>query len=249
MFILKKLITPFLLPPGIFAVSLLASTVWFLIKRDRKAGFTTLIIGCLVWLLSLPPVGFALLEGLESRHSLPTQPDGDVIILLGAGIHEKVPDFSGLGTPSEHALSRVVTVVRLYQTFRLPIIVSGGKIFEHRTAEALILKRFLVDLGVSSQDIITEENSHDTMENALYTRRICDRFGYKHPILVTSAYHMNRSVVSFKKAGLDVIPFPTDFKTWEHRTFRWTDYLPGSFKNSRLAIKEYIGIFFYNLAY
>jgi len=67
--------------------------------------------------------------------------------------------------------------------------------------------------------------------------------------LVTSAYHLKRSVMSFEKVGLEVIPFPASFKTWPDKEYRWNAYLPGDFTKASIAIKEYLGLVFYQLVY
>ena len=119
---------------------------------------------------------------------------GDVIILLGGGVYDGVPDFSGIGRPSDRALPRVITAARLQKRLNLPVIVCGGAVFEKFTKEAPILKRFLTDLGVSEEKIILEDRSRDTHENAKFTAEICSKMGYKRPILVTSAFHLKRSI-------------------------------------------------------
>ncbi|MBW2645992.1 MAG: hypothetical protein JRE23_07430 [Deltaproteobacteria bacterium] len=136
MFMLKKILTPFLLPPGIFIVSLILAGVWFLYKKNWKAGIVNLIIACSAWLLSISPVSDAMLMGLESEFSIPENPKGDVIVLLGGGIDDKAPDISGLGSPTDTMLSRIVTAVRLQQRLTIPIIVTGGKFAGHENSEA-----------------------------------------------------------------------------------------------------------------
>jgi uncharacterized SAM-binding protein YcdF (DUF218 family) len=249
MFVFKKLVTPFLLPPGMFIVCLMLSCLWFVSRRNWKAGIVNFFIGSLMWFFSIAPVGNAFLRGLESNYGIPVNVRGDVIVLLGGSVNGEAPDLSGYGVPSEAALGRLVTAVRLQKKLKIPIIVSSGKVFEHGTAEALILRRFLVDLGVPAKKIIMEQSSRDTFENAKYTRQICDRFGYKKPVLVTSSYHMHRSVLSFKKAGMEVTPFPASFKTWQGQEYGWNSYLPGTFKKVSVALKEYLGLAFFELAY
>lgn len=65
--------------------------------------------------------------------------------------------------------------------------------------------------------IILEDKSRDTFENALYTKEICIRSGFKNSMLITSASHMSRAVLSFKKVGMDVMPFPANFKTGSNK--------------------------------
>ncbi|MCL4455923.1 MAG: YdcF family protein [Nitrospirae bacterium] len=249
MFIFKKILTPFLLPPGIFIVLLVGFGIWFLLKKQWKAGMANLSIGIFIWLLSISPVSHALLSPLEADFKIPENPQGDVIILLGAGIYGNAPDISGTGVPSEDMLVRLVTVVRLQKRLNIPVIVSSGAISKGEKTEASIGKRFMVDLGVPDNKVIKEEKSRDTIENAKYTAEICEKLGYKKPLLVTSAYHMKRSVMSFEKAGMKVIPFPVQFKTWKNRKYGWESFLPKGFENSHRALHEYLGLLFYKFAY
>lgn len=179
-----------------------------------------------MWSLSISPVSNAMLRGLESDFTVPRNPKGDVIIILDSVWAAK--------------LSRIVTPVRLQKKLNIPIIVSG------RGAPSV--KRCLIALGVSPNEIILEDKSRDTFENAKFTREICVRSGYKNPILVAPAYHLKRSMMSFEKAGMKVLPFPVGFKSKQDRQYAWRDYLPGNFRDLSIAIKEYLGLVFYKIA-
>ncbi len=249
MFIIKKILTSFLLPPGIFVVVLIIAGMWFLSQRNNRAGILNVVIGLSMWFLCLGPVGNTLIRGLESGFEIPTHPTGDVILLLGGGVNDKAQDLTGTGAPSNEALSRVVTTARLQKMLKIPVIVSGGKVYGFRAAEAPVLKRFLTDLGVPESMIILEDKSRDTIENARYTREICERRGFGKPILITSAYHLKRAVLSFTKVGLPVLPFPAGFSSWENRRYGLTSFLPNSLGLTRLALKEYLGLLVYDVVY
>lgn len=249
MFILKKILTPFLMPPGIFIGLLICSGIWLFFRKRWKAGFLNCLIGIFMWLLSLSPVSDMMLRGLESDFKIPESPSGDVIILLGGGVYDEAPDLSGIGAPSGEMSGRIITAVRLQKKLDIPIVVSGGIVFEGRKAEAVIVKRFLIDLGAPSDKIITEDKSRDTIENAKYTLEICKKLNYKKPILVTSAYHMKRAIMSFGKVGADVLPVPANFRTWKNKRYGWESYLPGNFEDVTIALREYLGLIFYRFAY
>jgi uncharacterized SAM-binding protein YcdF (DUF218 family) len=249
MFAFTKLVRPFLLPPGIFVVALLLSALWFFLSKNWKAAIVNLLMGSLMWVLSLAPVGDAILSSLEYDYTIPAQIQGDVIIVLGNGVYDEVPDLSGIGIPTEEAVGRLTTAARLYRELKIPVIVSGGKVFGHRAAEAPILRRFLVELGVPPGQVTMEIKSRTTFENAKYTREICEELEFRNPVLVTSAYHMPRAVWSFKKNGMNVTPLPTNFKTWQNRDYGGRGFLPRSFRAVYLGMKEYLGIWFYKLAY
>lgn len=243
MFAFKKFIAPFVLPPGIFIVILILSGLSFL-RKSWRAGLLCIFVGAALWLLSIGPVSGALMRGLESGLTMPANPRGDVIILLGGGIYDNVRDLTGAGSPTEDTLARMVTVVRLQKRLNIPVIVSGGAVFPWKKAEAPVDRRFLMDLGVPGDQIIMEGRSRDTFENAKYVKEICEKRGFKDPILVTSAFHMKRSLLIFRHFKITVTPVPVELSPWDKK-YGWPDYLPGDLGVARTACHEYAGILYY----
>ena len=251
MFILKKLLTPFLLPPGIFILflAILGYRAW---RRKTRGLCATL--GCLalaLWIVSSAPASFWLTRPLETGYRMSPIPKTDVIIMLGGGVYSKSIDMSGIGAPAEGTLERLVTAARLHRLTNAPILLSGGPVFADSGSSARIAARFLKDLGIGEQKLIVEDQSRDTYENAQFSARICGQKGFKHPVVVTSAMHMRRSLLSFKAAGLDVTPYPCPSTTWPGQIIPWTGYLPS---HNRLnttsdALHEWIGLFYYWLRY
>ena len=249
LFYMKKLVTPFILPPGVFILLLLLSGGWFLIKKPRKAGLVLLGFGVIMWISALKPVSHLLYRGLETELTLPGAVHGDVIILLGGGGNDEAPDISGIGRPSRLMIERIVTAVRLQKRLHIPIIVSGGAYFDQTIPEAEIVKRFLIDLGVPVSKIYLETKSRDTIENARYTQTMCTEFEFRDPILVTSSYHMKRSLLSFRKIGMRVKPFPVGIQSNKPAEFFWTDLLPTDYRDISCAIREYVGYAVYRHLY
>jgi len=249
MIIFKNVLTPFLLPPGIFISILIITGGWFLYKKNWKSGIVILIFGGFAWAFSIAPVSDAMIQGLESEYRIPKNVQGDVIILLGHGVFEEAPDLTGIGVPSGTYLTRIVTALRLQKKLNLPVIVSGVEVSNDKIVVNHIVKRFLIDLGIPADKIIIEDKSKDTFENAKFTQEICERLGFTDPVLVTSAYHVKRAVMSFEKVGLKVLPFPAGFKTWQGKQYSWHSYLPCNFLTASIAIKEYFGLMFYKCVY
>lgn len=155
-FILKKLLSPFVTPPGLIVVFLFASGSWLLSKKNFRAGFINISIGILLWIFSISPFSDAFLRGLESKAKIPLEPDGDVIILLGGGVRDKAPDLSGTGVPCGYTAIRMLTAVRVQKKLGVPVLISGGRVYRHLSDEATIIKRFLIDMGVPEDSIILE---------------------------------------------------------------------------------------------
>lgn len=249
MFLFKKIAAQFLLPPGIFIVALLGSGLWILFRKHARWGIVNIAIGLALWIISMVPVQDALMRGLDAGLALPQNPSGDVMILLGGGVYGHVTDMSGEGAPYEEMLSRIVTAVRLQKKLKVPIIISTGQVFDWTVPEAPINKRFLIDLGVPASKIILEDKSRDTIENARYSKSICEQRGFTKPLLITSSLHMKRALLSFKKAGLPVTPFPACLHKGKRTQYNWMEYLPGNPSLGFLSLHEYLGLLFYNIAY
>ena len=249
MFVLKKLITPFLLPPGLFIVVLMLIGAWSLRRRNAAAVWAAAFTAALIWILSISPAADLLIQGLEADLTVPSDIQGDVILMLGGSVHDRSPDYTGRGAPGEGTMERMVTALRLHRRLGIPIVVSGGKVYATGGAIAEITKRFLVDLGVKPQAVILEDRSRDTYENALFCRNICRRYGFTRPILVTSGYHMKRALLCFKKVGLNVTPMPCGLITWPGKFYGWQNWLPSSasLRTVALAGHEWIGLVYTRL--
>jgi uncharacterized SAM-binding protein YcdF (DUF218 family) len=87
---------------------------------------------------------------------------------------------------------------------------SGSLIFKN-AKESDFLRQQLLRMGLDSTAVIAESNSRNTFENAQFTAQLIREKNLQAPfILITSAFHMRRSLLCFKKAGLNVIPYSVD---------------------------------------
>lgn len=251
MFIVKKVITPFILPPGLFVLIFLTGGIVLIFQKRRKSGAVTIAVGIIMWVMSIAPVADLLFTGLTRDIKMKGfHPGGDVIVLLGGGVDDRLTDLSGLpGILPESMIERTVTVVRLYRRLNVPVIVSGGKPLGRKVAESEVTRRYLQDLGVPGDAIIEENSSRDTFENAREVLGICKRFGFQKPILVTSDYHLKRAQWAFQKVGLKCVPFANGLSSRERHSYSWEHYLPGSFKRVSQYLHEYIGLLYYQMVY
>jgi uncharacterized SAM-binding protein YcdF (DUF218 family) len=152
-----------------------------------------------------------------------TDPDGDTLIVLAAG------DLDG-GFPAEGTLLRCLYAVRAYQAggFR-KIVLVGFQVSTH-------MRRLLIAEGVPAEILVTEDASHSTRENALYTARLlAGDNGSK--VLLTSDYHMFRAVRAFRKAGINVLPrpIPDARKLAMYRVRRWWVFLDEASESSKIV--------------
>lgn len=225
---LLKFGASWILPPGLFIVLLTILAIYLTKFSGRLAcavGIGTLIF----YLLCTGLVAERLMGHLEMKYSPPAQIEqagADVIILLGGGAIRDVQDVDGAGTLCASPSSRLLTAVRLQRILNTPILLSGGQVYEDSGAEALISGRVLKSLGVPDEKILLETKSVNTTQNAIYSTEILREKNLTRPILVTSAFHMNRAVLNFSRQGIEVIPYPTDFTVSHDPEFHYTKLRP-----------------------
>jgi len=239
----KFLYYTFALPPGIFIIALLLVSL-FALKKKLKIWRLLLGITAAVYIMSIPLVSNMMIHTLEKKYTPPVEVKGDVIIMLGGGATGDTPGVNGPGHLSGYAANRLLTCAQLYHKIGVPIIISGGNIKGVEDSDAVVGKNILIGLGVPEDKIISESKSLNTTQNASMTKDILDRNGFKSPILVTSAFHMHRSVKQFEKQKIDVIPYPTDYQTNIKTRFSLIDLVPNADALSQinLTVKEYLGI-------
>jgi uncharacterized SAM-binding protein YcdF (DUF218 family) len=209
-FIITKILLLLLLPPtSILALMLLG----FLLMWSHKVLGRLLVASAFLLLygLSISPVSDALIAPLEAdyRPLDVKSVKADLIVVLGSG----AVDLSALGmepVPTAGSLERVVAAVKLYRSMHLPVVITGGAGDPARPelSDAEPMARMAQDLGVPKKDLLVDNTSFNTLASA---RNMGSAFAGKRLVLVTSAYHLKRSVAMFKKQGLDVVPQPAVF--------------------------------------
>lgn len=244
MFLIKQFIKALLLPPMPWLLMLLAVLIFWRRGWARKLLLCTFL---LVLALHSGLLNYALRYPLESRYRPLIDPKTagsyDAIVVLTAG---SVPARGLIPFPSvnEHMFRRLDEAWRLYRLEPKPIIVSGGHVdpFTPAKDENAIAREFLIRWGVPESDVIGEEKSRDTFENALETRKLLKKYGWKRYLLVTSAIHMPRSMLVFSNRVPEPIPAPGDFSIGEIELTPFA-FLPNETVAPKIfeALHEYAG--------
>jgi len=249
MAVISKLIDHLFLPPGIFILLLIFSLILLQFRKYKLLHFTLILTAALLYLFSIEPVKDALIMPLEDKYpalQVKSYIEADYIVILGGGTIGASPEEGGRGSLSPDALKRLFYGAYLHKQYNLPIIVTGGRIFNNKKeSEARVAARSLVIMGVPSNQVLQEGNSRNTWENALLVKR---EISPGRVLLVTSAYHMARSMMSFTENGISSIAAPTDYKS-ERTGYTLLSFLPsmGNLTNSYRALHEYIGYIYYSL--
>lgn len=247
-FIVLKILSSLILPPASLAVAAILFLLLRLLRRRRLATTLLTLAVAETAILSFPPVSDALMAHLENkaRAAAASSPRCcfEAIVVLGGGIVPAMPPARTFPDLNDSA-DRMWLAARLFHQGVAPrIIVSGGGFMAREDGamtEAAAMRLFLIDLGVPSDAIIPEDRSINTIENMRYVRQMV---GEGRVALVTSAYHMPRSLLIARREKLAVAAFPTDFRALRATRPFWENWIPSadSLSIACLAVRELLAI-------
>jgi uncharacterized SAM-binding protein YcdF (DUF218 family) len=151
------------------------------------------------------------------------------------------------------ASDRFIQAVRLYQQKKIEkILITGGSgsLNHQQYKEADFVKEQLEQMGIPAADILSENQSRNTFENASYTEKILDSAQLKGPyLLITSALHMKRALAVFHKQQIPVVGYPCNFTAINNTPDFSEAVLPSynAFEGWDNYLKEVVGLLIYKL--
>ena len=227
----------------------------------RKAAWAMVVVSLVwFWLWGMPAWSRVVGQNLEcdflgadGRMKAATDyPVCDAIVDLGGGCGARTNIYDGVLLNA--AADRAYFSALLWKAGKAPIIIASGSGLE------LADKVFMLDLGVPEEAIVVENEAQNTEGNAKFVEKLIksrvehgdekDAEAYKPKVLlVTSAWHMKRSLLMFKKyaKAIEVVPAPCDFETIKEDGFAMFDFLPdtGAFECNCRYFHEWLGIWGY----
>lgn len=249
-FVISKILDFFLMPTTWILVLLLAGLLIRkskLAKRFLWASFFTFIFFSNSFIVDL----FIRIWEIPPVHKSEIKNQYDFAIVLGGGM---VTDNNTLQRPIfQHNTDRILQAIDLYYEGSVDkIIISGGagQLVFKNMLEADILKEFWVKNGVLEEDIISENRSNNTYQNALFCKEIIEKDNPKaRIILLTSALHMRRSKAIFKKQNISVEIYPTNPLVGEWRYNFSYLFMPNveALRRWNMVIHETFGYFVYKI--
>ena len=251
--LLTKAATALVLPPGSNLV--LCLLAWVLWRRARAFAAATLVFALAsLYVMSMPVVARWSVARLETVPALSDSAlraaSPQAIVVLSAGRFYEAPEFGGRDVVGRNSLLRLRYAAHLQRRTRLPILVSGGRVFSDGESLAMLMKTSL-EQDFNARVRWLEERSRNTAENASYSAEILRGAGVSRVVLVTQAAHMPRSVAAFEQTGLAVVPAPTGFSSIHSGDDDIIAWLPSAHALSSVShvLHEYIGRFWYRLRY
>jgi uncharacterized SAM-binding protein YcdF (DUF218 family) len=233
-------------------------------RRRRQASLWLSGTGVgLIWLCAMPLSSRQLIWGLEDRAAALTPqqlPRADAVVVLGGGLRPALPPRQGVEVAEGG--DRLLRGVQLVRRGLAPLLVtSGGRVsftgHDPAPPEALWARDLAQELGLPADRILINPDSRTTAEEARDIGALGRRRGWSRVLLVTSAFHMPRSLATFQqRSGLTVVPVACDYQLPD-RAHYGKPTLGNTLKSllpdaealylSTLALKEHLGLAIYRL--
>ena len=248
-FWLSKLVWLIIAPESLLLLLVLAA--WVLLARGatrwakRILGLATLSMLA----LTLLPVGEWVLYPLETRFApnpvLPQRVDG--IIVLG-GAEDALRTAAWDQVVVNDAAERFLASVALYRRFpeaKLLFTSGSGSPLDQAHKGADVARKLYAEQGLDLSRIVFEDQSRNTVENAVLSKAIVKPAPGQTWILLTSAFHMPRSVGIFCKVGWPVVAYPVDHRTVRGSLLRANTGLVGNLGDLSIGVREWVGLVAY----
>ncbi|HEX8047271.1 YdcF family protein [Rhizobium sp. ICMP 5592] len=247
MFVFSKLVWIFGQPLSLAFLFGLLAFLGALLRR-RGLVLTSSLLSVLILFVALyTTAGAYVVQGLEERfpHVAADPADLKCMIVLGGATQNQVTTVRG-GYELDSAGDRLVEALRLAQKYpQARIVVSGGdgSIGGDYEGDAVISERFFTALGIGKDRLVEDKTSRTTFENAVNTKELLTQNGLSNCLLITSGFHMPRSMGIFRKQGIDVVPWPVDYRSTGKETLG-LDFTQPSLNAQLLStgVREWIGL-------
>jgi uncharacterized SAM-binding protein YcdF (DUF218 family) len=195
--------------------------LWRRRADPRRRWWPLLVSLAGLTVLSLPVTAHLATRSLESyAPPLEDRPaDAEAIVVFSAGVYPPEGPRARAEL-DEDSLHRCLESARLYaQGPHCPVVVSGGQVEPDAPGPsyAAVMKDFLQQHGVPAADLLAEENSRTTYENAVECARILKAKDIHRVVLVADAVDMRRAAACLRKQGIEVTPAPCHFRATRFR--------------------------------
>jgi uncharacterized SAM-binding protein YcdF (DUF218 family) len=238
---------------------LTVANLWRKRRETRRRLLLATVPLVLVVLCSLPVCSYFAKASLEWRYPPMEQRPGDAeaIVVLGGYVHtlDTAREWQfRIGKKYELAADTYYRCLRAAEVYHqgepLPVVVSGGQANAAGEGPPLaqVMHDFLLELGVRSEDLVDEAESHNTYENAVQTARLLQERGIHSIVLVTDARHLHRAVGCFRKQGLEVTPCGCRYGA-NHFDLQLSSFMPNpvAIRQCQAVCHEWFGVAWYKL--
>jgi len=246
--VLSKVIWGIVAPETSLLILLIFGTVLLWTRRNKAGGVIITSSVVIIAMISIFPFSAWIFHPLENRFpipfKLPEKVDG-IIVLAGA---ENISVTAARGQPSLHGggerLTTFVWLARLYPNAILLFSGGSGSLMDQKQKSDDTARKLFDQLGLEAERVQYESGSKNTAESASKSYQLVQPKPGQNWILVTSAFHMPRSVGLFRKVGWQVIPYPVDFNTTNSSSMNFDLMEVGRFSQ---GLREWVGLAAYRI--
>jgi len=251
-FFLSKILGFFAIPSNLI-ISIGILGLLLIPTRFARAGRRLVVTSViLLAVIGLSPLGNALTIPLEQRFP-PWDAGGAApagIVVLGGAVSTDVSAARNQVALNESAerMTVVADLARRYPNARIVFSGGSGALFFRDGTEAEFAVRLFETFGIARDRIIAEDQSRNTAENAIFSKRLANPQPGEIWLLVTSAYHMPRAIGIFRKQGFEVEAYPVDWRTrGPHDALRPFFTLGDGIRRADTAVREWVGLVIYRV--
>jgi uncharacterized SAM-binding protein YcdF (DUF218 family) len=254
MFYFISKIVWFFVTPSNALVTLTMVGLWLMRTKRAVLGGRVAFAGAAGLLVAgLSPLGNALIWPLEER--FPSYRDDGTpaagVIVLGGTYDSEVTNERGQMALNETG-ERIVALgdlARRYPAARIIYAGGGSEFTPDTTPEATLVENTIRSVGVEPSRIAYDRQSLNTYQNAVYAKKIAQPQAGERWLVVTSAFHMPRTMGVFRKVGFAVVPYPVDYRTaGSVSLLRPFGFVGEGLRRTDIAAKEWIGLLSYYLS-
>ena len=205
----------------------------------------------LLAVIAFSPIGNLLIYSLEQRFPPwdPARGAPDGIIILGGSIDPDISLAHKIPVVRQ-APDRVIVAAELARRYPdARIVFTGGNsnLLSNDAKEGDYAGELLEGLGVATSRLVIERQSRNTVENAEFSKALVKPKPGERWLLITSAYHMPRSVGLFRKAGFAVEAYPVDWRVGRLDDLFVANFAMDGLSRTEIAIREWLGLIAYRL--
>jgi len=238
-------------PFNVFIFNIFLTIILFYSGFKKLSKYIFLINFIFILLISFFPIGNYLIHKIEKEyHSfkiVPAHVDG--ILILGGATNPLM--FKEYGQTSLNgSAERLVESVEIIKKFKkAKVIFSGGSGVLNRPdlGHSQAAKYFYEKIGLDTNRIIFEDNSRNTYENILFSKKIANPKFNEKWILITSASHMKRALLIAENQNWNITPYAVDFKTIKKFNTKLNFQLLSNLNLFNEASHEWLGLISYYL--
>lgn len=251
-FLASKIVWALISPDSLIVI--LGVSAWIAVLLNWQRVSRALLASCALLLLVIGffPVGEWLIAPLENRFTsnaaLPGEVDG--IVVLGGAISPRLsniwqqPELDG----GADRLTNFLYLARLYPNAQLVFTGGSGSVTEQEFKEAEMARILFDQLGLAERAIVFESESRNTSENARNSRELVSPEDDEYWLLITSAFHMPRSIGVFCQEGWSAQAYPVDHYSQKGHLLRINFSFGENLSVLGTAVREWVGLTAYRLS-